>query len=190
MFCSLVRPIRLFDGCKLLWMLQLVSLLLWPHYISVAEWSSLAVCEAGYRVQNCSFDLHMPAWNGFVLPQRVLYTALGFQTVSWLRSIYWGDLYQLRTRTRHYDPRNFHSSGPTVWNSLPPVIKDHVLSLTQLKDCLKHYLFCMACDTNISHYPFVTCLKRASLALLFIIAITVCIFPVHKCGLEWISCCK
>ena len=66
-------------------------------------------------------------------------------------------------------PHSFDLSSSTVLNSLllairdlsmaigelplairnwPLTIKCYTLSLTQFKDYLKHYLFCIACDTN------------------------------------------
>lgn len=64
-----------------------------------------------------------------------------------LRSVTYGDLNQPRTRTRRLGPRSFRSSGPAVWNSLPLAIRDSSLSLSQFKNRLKHYLFCLAYDT-------------------------------------------
>jgi hypothetical protein len=64
-----------------------------------------------------------------------------------LRAATRGDLVLPRTRTRLFGPRSFHSSAPTVWNSLPVNIRDMSLTLEQFKQRLKSYLFTIAFDT-------------------------------------------
>ena len=60
------------------------------------------------------------------------------------RSISRSDLHQPRTKTHRYGPRSFRSSSPSVWNSLPPALHEHSLSLSQFKADLKRYLFLVA----------------------------------------------
>jgi hypothetical protein len=64
-----------------------------------------------------------------------------------LRSTTSGDLQQARTRTHRFGPRSFRSSGPAVWNSLPPAIKDFSTNLNNFKALLKHHLFLAAYST-------------------------------------------
>jgi hypothetical protein len=64
-----------------------------------------------------------------------------------LRAATRGDLVLPRTRTRLFGPRSFHSSAPTVWNSLPVNIRDLSLTLEQFKQRLKTHLFSIAFNT-------------------------------------------
>ena len=61
-----------------------------------------------------------------------------------LRSVTRGDLILPRTRTKRIGPRNFHSFGPAVWNSLPMYTRDSNLTLPHFKQHFKHYIFCIA----------------------------------------------
>jgi hypothetical protein len=61
-----------------------------------------------------------------------------------LRAATRGDLVLPRTRTRLFGPRSFHSSAPTVWNSLPADTRDLSLTLEQFKKRLKTHLFNIA----------------------------------------------
>ena len=61
-----------------------------------------------------------------------------------LRSAARGDLAQLRTRTRRLGTQSFSLSGPSVWYSLPPAIREHRLILNQFKTLLKQHLFNIA----------------------------------------------
>jgi hypothetical protein len=65
-----------------------------------------------------------------------------------LRSVTRGDLVVPRTRTRCLGLRRFSSSGPIVWNSLPLELRDFTLTLTQFKQRLKHFYFCIAYDID------------------------------------------
>ena len=64
-----------------------------------------------------------------------------------LRSAARGNLAQPRTRIRRLGTRSFRLSGPSVWNSLPPAIRKHRLTLNQLKTLLKQHLFNIAYNT-------------------------------------------
>lgn len=65
-----------------------------------------------------------------------------------LRSTARGILHQPWTRMQRFGPRSFCSSGPAVWNSLPPAVKDTLLTISQLKKRLKFNLFRLACNIN------------------------------------------
>ena len=60
-----------------------------------------------------------------------------------LRSASLNTLKVPRTRTT-YGSRSFTSAGPTVWNSLPPHLRDPTLTLSQFKTDLKSHLFRLA----------------------------------------------
>jgi len=58
-----------------------------------------------------------------------------------LRSATHGDLYIRDIRTTRFGARSFSSSGPAVWNSLPPDIRNPELTFTCFRSQLKTFLF-------------------------------------------------
>ncbi len=89
-------------------------------------------------VYNC-LHMHCPAYfSEYCIPLSAIHNRYE------LRAVHHGDLAQPRSRTRKFGPRSFRSSGPAVWNSLPPDIKDISLTPTQFKNKLKTFLFCTA----------------------------------------------
>ena len=50
-------------------------------------------------------------------------------------------LYVPRTQTVTLGPLAFSSSGPSSWNSLPPVLRDPDISLLHFRQLLKTFLF-------------------------------------------------
>jgi len=62
-----------------------------------------------------------------------------------LRSAARGDLQVLATGTVTFGPCSFAASAPTLWNSLPPALRDSTLTVTQFGSRLKTHLFCLAC---------------------------------------------
>ena len=60
-----------------------------------------------------------------------------------LRSADHGDIVQPRLRT-HFGARSFRVSAPAIWNSLPPSVRDHSLTLDCFKNALKTHLFNIA----------------------------------------------
>ena len=61
-----------------------------------------------------------------------------------LRSAQHGDLLCPAYRTTRVGPASFRSSGPYVWNSLPPRLRDPAISLECFKSNLKTHLFKLA----------------------------------------------
>ena len=69
-------------------------------------------------------------------------------------------LYVPRTQTVTLGPRAFSSSGPSSWNSLPPLLRDPDISLLHFRQLLKTYLF--NSDTNkIGYVSLVIATARA-----------------------------
>ena len=61
-----------------------------------------------------------------------------------LRFAQHGDLLCPAYRTTRVGPASFRSSGPYVWNSLPPRLRDPAISLECFKSNLKTHLFKLA----------------------------------------------
>ena len=62
----------------------------------------------------------------------------------YLRSATHGDLQVPSTRTVTYGPRSFAVSGPTVWNTLPSILRVSTTTLGQFQSGLKTILFRLA----------------------------------------------
>jgi len=65
-----------------------------------------------------------------------------------LHSATHGDLAVPRIRLARYGRRNFSVSGPLLWNSLPLIVRDVSLTLTQFCAQLKTFLFSTAYETS------------------------------------------
>lgn len=61
-----------------------------------------------------------------------------------LRSAAHGDIIVPRTKTKTFGPRSFAARGPTVWNRLPPNMRDLDLSLGSFRRELKTFYYCRA----------------------------------------------
>jgi hypothetical protein len=61
-----------------------------------------------------------------------------------LRSAQHGDLAVARTRTSRLGTRSFTQSAATVWNALPPALRNSNISNELFKNNLKTYLFRIA----------------------------------------------
>jgi hypothetical protein len=61
-----------------------------------------------------------------------------------LRSASRGDLIVPRTKGVLYGPRSFAVTGPTIWNTLPPALRDKTIASTNFRRQLKTELYCRA----------------------------------------------
>ena len=61
-----------------------------------------------------------------------------------LRSASRGDLVVPRTRGVLYGPRSFAVTGPTIWNTLPPRLRDPTMTSADFRRQLKTELYCRA----------------------------------------------
>ena len=68
-------------------------------------------------------------------------------TSRYLRSAIHGDLLVPRTRTVTYGPQNFAVSCPTLWNTLPSILRVSTTTLEQFQTGLKTILFRLAYRT-------------------------------------------
>ena len=77
-----------------------------------------------------------------------LYVPVAINTSRrYLRSATYGDLIVPRTRTVTYGPQSFAISGPTVWNTLPSILRVSTIMLGQFQSGLKTILFRLAYGT-------------------------------------------